>query len=217
MGAQNTTGNGIVTQTGGTVAFYSDAGVTIGGTGALTLGAVGTGTYTYNLDGGTLTAPSVTHVTGTGVFNFNGGTLKAAGSTSTFMQGLTTANVRNGGAIIDSNTFDVTIGQALLHSGIGGDNATDGGLTKSGNGTLTLGGVNTYTGATAVNVGTLSLTNGNALGTTAAGTTVANGATLALSGGIAVGAEAVSITGVGVGINNGAIRRPRAVTAWLVR
>ena len=74
-----------------------------------------------------------------------------------FMQGLTAANVRNGGAIIDTNGFNVTAAQPLAHSAIGGDNATDGGLTKIGTGTLTLGGVNTYTGNTNVNAGTLSL------------------------------------------------------------
>ena len=79
------------------------------------------------------------------------------------------------------------------------------GITKDGPGLMQLTGANIYTGATTVSGGTLSITNGSALGTTAAGTTVANGATLALSGGIAVGAEAVSITGVGVG-GNGAIR-----------
>ena len=42
------------------------------------------------------------------------------------MTGLTAANVRNGGAVIDTNGFNDTIGQALVHSSIGGDNATDG-------------------------------------------------------------------------------------------
>jgi autotransporter-associated beta strand protein len=97
---------------------------------------------------------------GTRTFNFNGGTLKATGATTAFFNlgtGSTTANVRDGGAVIDSNTFDVTVAQPLVHSNIGGDNAIDGGLTKNGTGTLTLSGANTYTGNTTINAGGFTL------------------------------------------------------------
>ena len=73
------------------------------------------------------------------------------------MSGLDTANVRNGGAVIDDGGFAVTIGQALLHSTVGGDNATDGGLTKLDIGSLTLTNVNTYNGNTVISNGTLVL------------------------------------------------------------
>ncbi|MBW8781694.1 MAG: autotransporter-associated beta strand repeat-containing protein [Verrucomicrobia bacterium] len=125
-------------------------------------GAVG-GTATFNLNGGTLTTLYVFSETtgggtkGTSTFNFNGGTLKASGSYGAFMEGLTRANVRNGGAIVDTNSFNVTIAQDLVHSNIGGDNAIDGGLTKQGLGTLTLTGANTFTGSIHVNAGTLSI------------------------------------------------------------
>ena len=60
LGAQNTSGNGTINQNGGNVTFYSNAGSTVGGTGALTLGAgSSSGIYTYNLNGGTLTTPQV--------------------------------------------------------------------------------------------------------------------------------------------------------------
>jgi autotransporter-associated beta strand protein len=50
----------------------------------------------------------------------------------------------------------------LLHSSIGGDNAIDGGLTKRGDGTLTLTGTSsTYTGPTVVTGGTLSFAPGS--------------------------------------------------------
>ncbi len=71
-------------------------------------------------------------------------------------------------------------------------------LTKQGAGTLTLGGVNTYTGLTTINAGTLSVTNNSGLGTTGAGVTVANGATLDLNG-VTIGAEAVTLNGDGDG------------------
>jgi len=127
-------------------------------------GGVG-GTATFNLNGGTLntlfvfseTGGTVAGTKGTSTFNFNGGTLKASNSYGAFMEGLTRANVRNGGAIVDTNSFNVTIAQDLVHSNIGGDNAIDGGLTKQGLGTLTLAGTNTFTGSIHVNAGTLSI------------------------------------------------------------
>src|SRR5439155_20070185 len=70
----------------------------------------GTGGGTLNLDGGTLTANSFANGAGTGakIFNFNGGLLKAGADSATFMSGIT-ANVKNGGAIIDTNAHNVTI------------------------------------------------------------------------------------------------------------
>ena len=67
--------------------------------------------------------------------------------------GAATANVRNGGATIDSNGKDITIAQLLQHSDITGDAATDGGLTKLGTGTLTLSGGSSYTGPTVIKGG----------------------------------------------------------------
>ena len=111
---------------------------------------------TYNLNGGTLATESVYAGGGTSTFNFNGGTLQDFYSSSTgYFQGFTIANVRNGGAIIDTNGFNVTVAQPLVHSTVAGDNAIDGGLTKVGAGTLTLAGVNTYTGVTNISAGTL--------------------------------------------------------------
>jgi autotransporter-associated beta strand protein len=144
----------------------------------------------YNLNGGLLSVALITQDAGvdtTGTFNFNSGTLAPNASTTTFMQGLTAANVRNGGAIIDSGTFAITIAQNLRHSTIGGDAAIDGGLRKLGTGLLSLSGSNTYTGTTTVNAGTLQFAQSAALygGTTANWTqsriNVKNGATLGLS------------------------------------
>lgn len=119
------------------------------------------GTGTLNLDGGTLATnrPIVGGNVGASVFNFNGGTLKANGNSMTLQTTLGTVNVRNGGAIIDSNGFNITIPKALLHSNISGDEAIDGGLIKKGTGTLTFSGTeaNTFTGVTRINAGELAL------------------------------------------------------------
>lgn len=114
-------------------------------------------TGTVNLDGGTLaTLRSITGGTvGASFFNFNGGTFKATGTGATLAASLTTVNVRNGGAVVDSNGFNIAFAKGLTHSTILGDNASDGGLTKNGTGTLTLNGSSTYTGATVVNAGVL--------------------------------------------------------------
>src|SRR5207237_3779211 len=99
----------------------------------------------------------------------NGATLIADnGANPNFLHDLTTANVMSGGAIIDSGTNIINIGQALLDGGGGG------GLTKNGIGTLRLNGINTYTGTTLVSAGTLGGT-----GTIAGPVTVAASATLA--------------------------------------
>ena len=117
------------------------------------------GIATYNLDGGTLTTGDIEAGNGgrTSIFNFNGGTLRPNADNTSFFSGLTRANVRNGGAIFDTNGFNITVGQVLEHSNIGGDNDADGGLTKNGAGTLTLTAVETYNGGTMVNGGTLRL------------------------------------------------------------
>jgi autotransporter-associated beta strand protein len=84
------------------------------------------------------------------------------------MNGLNAANVLAGGAVINDGGKVITIGQGLL-SGSG----SDGGLTKLGNGTLTLNGPNTYNGATTVSKGTL-VTSSDSVG--GGSYTVADGA-----------------------------------------
>lgn len=139
----------------GTLTVNSGAVTTTGGFVELANGSGNSGTF--NLNGGVLTLSQVFGGAGTSVFNFNGGVLQALSGQAAFMTGLTTINIRNGGAVIDSGGNNITIGQPLLHSTILGDQAADGGLTKLGVGTLTLNGTNTYNGVTTVTDGTLAL------------------------------------------------------------
>ena len=108
-------------------------------------------------------------------FNFDGGTLKAIQDSTTFMQGLTNAFVKNGGATIDSDTFNITVAQPLLAAGTGG-------LKKTGSGTLTLTGVNTYGGGTEVDNGTVTFSNALALPPGSNVTTSATGVVVFSSG-----------------------------------
>ncbi|MGD0516830.1 MAG: autotransporter-associated beta strand repeat-containing protein [Thermoguttaceae bacterium] len=139
-------GNGTWNQNSGTV--YNSTRLIIGQTG---------GSGTFNLNGGLMQAAAVGGGVGSSTFYFNGGTLQAVGDQSPYMQGLENAYVKEGGAKIDTQGYDITIAQKLRH---GGAAPLDGGLTKFGSGTLTLSAPNSYTGDTAVNGGTLEIAGG---------------------------------------------------------
>ncbi len=204
-GRTSALGVGVYNISSGTVT--ANAGVRVGGTGTGTLNING-GTFnalqglniaripgsagTNNLNGGTLATFNVASSTGSNAFlNFNGGILQAAFSPPTpWVFGLSSANILAGGAIIDSSNFNVTITQPLLAGSAGG------GLTKKGAGTLTLTGVNTFTGpitnsagllflnsastysgAVVVNAGTLQITTASVV---QSNTSVASGAVLSI-------------------------------------
>lgn len=191
----------------GTVNLNAGAVSEIGGFFALGVGAGNIGTL--NLNGGTLTVNALTGGNGVGavgagtsIANFNGGTLKPynGGNGPQFLMGLTAAYVRNGGLILDNNSYALTIAQSLLHSTNAADAAIDGGLTKLNSGVLTLAGTNTYTGPTVVLAGTLAFTNFGSIGSSSA-LSLSNAAldltaasnTLALSGGLALTNSTISL------------------------
>ena len=137
---------------------------------------------TYNLAGGTLALQAMNKGSGTitaATFNFGGGTLQATGSfTSVIPMNLATGSLVTslgtttlpGVATIDTQSNAVTLSGIL--SGLGA-------LTKIGNGTLVLSGVNNYTGLTTVSAGTLQYGINNAVNT---GNVQVSGGTLDLNG-----------------------------------
>lgn len=157
-----------------TAVFNQNGGLVWGSAGsgnAVVFGNAATPTGIYNLNGGTLWIAQVRQLNaGANVFNFNGGTLKPTINSATFFQGVDTANIKSGGAIIDTTNLNITIGQTL--TGVGG-------LKKLGTGMLVLTGANSYAGSTVVSNGTLVVGPGTPTG--GGSLVVANGATLSVT------------------------------------
>ena len=179
----------------------------------------GTGSLTKT-GGGTLTL-SGTNIY-TGVTTVNAGELELQGGTalhdssdvvlaSTGSPKLTVTNSETIASLAGGGEVEIANGQTLTVKNSAGKDTSysgvisgAGGLTKGAvagdTGRLTLGGNNTYGGATRVDAGTLRVTHNNALGTpttsTAANTTtVARNATLELSGNGLNVAEALNLGG----------------------
>lgn len=113
-------------------------------------------TGTFNFNSGTLTI----NTTGAAIAGGGGGALSKlyldgnakliAGAASTdWIRNLTTAEIKSGGATIDTAGYDIGVSQAFTGAG---------GLIKAGEGTLTLSGTNTYGGNTTIEAGTLRVT-----------------------------------------------------------
>lgn len=124
-------------------------GLVKGGSGTLQL----TGANTYT--GGTTVSFGFVQFQNSGNFGTGGISVAASaglrwlpGSTADISSGRTVAVTGSGQAYLDTNGNNPTLGSAI--SGAGGVN-------KIGNGTLTLAGANTYTGATVATRGTLKL------------------------------------------------------------
>lgn len=153
-GAVNVTGSGNFQIQGG-LSLASNVEFGITGSGPNGNGAI------QNVAGNNTLAGNVT-LTGTSRINSDAGTLALNGTVAMGSNALTIGGSGN-----------TTLGAA-------GELSGSGTLTKDGSGTLTLAGSNAFTGAVAVNAGTLDLTANNALNTTSA-LTIASGAVVELN------------------------------------
>ena len=179
-GTTNLSGNN--TYSGGTT-------ITSGTLNANSNTALGTGTVV--LGGGTLGSTASSTIANAIALEGNaslsaittGGTMTQTGGSYTLsMNGATqSGNV----ALSNTNTaqtltVNVASGSSAINGVISNGGTGAGGLTLTGAGTLSLGGVNTYTGATTVSGGTLQLGTSNAISSSSAVTL--NNSTLNLNG-----------------------------------
>ncbi|MDI1313919.1 autotransporter-associated beta strand repeat-containing protein [Prosthecobacter sp.] len=199
--------------------FNNGTNSAIGNTGRLAFGQ-GSGTigrfeYTGNTTSTNrliLMRNDTAGTTGRGTIN-----VMTAGQTLTFTNGV---RVNNGAALNVAELTLTGVGNGEIQGQIGGTNANANAvaslqLIKSGFGTWTLSGLNTYTRVTTVSAGILNIQNSGALGAVLsnetvpsaanAGTVVASGGTLQLQNDISVGAEALTLAGTGAAGQNGAL------------
>jgi|GEM_PF-2299728 autotransporter-associated beta strand protein/VCBS repeat-containing protein len=220
-------GSGEITLNGGSL-IIADAttlsnAVTIGSGGgsidasnAVTLSGVLSGTDAFTkLGAGTLTL-SGTNIH-SGAVTVSAGTLALSGGSSIGDDSAVTVNSGATLSLTEGNetigslsgsgaialTYGLTVGNASNTTFSGAISSTNtSGITKVGTGTLTLSGVNTYTGSTMVSAGTLVVTGGSAIADTSA-VTVASGATFGLD--VDASETVGSIAGAGTISANGGI------------
>jgi autotransporter-associated beta strand protein len=181
---------GVTTISNGTLKLGANGGGTNTPLGTTTNGTVVNSGGTLDLAGFTLGTSEALTLNGTGVSN--SGALMNSGSAATWsglitlgssgvsiVGGTGTIAISNVGNITGSG-YNLTLGGAQGGSVTSNINTGSGTLTKADAGTWTLSGTNSsYTGATAINAGTLNVTGSLASGSAV---TVASGATLAGNG-----------------------------------
>jgi autotransporter-associated beta strand protein len=126
----------------------------------------------------------------------------------------TTITIGAGVTVFPSSITDIATNNSFTINGAGHIGGT-GNIVKSGDSTLTLATVNSFTGTVDIQGGILQVGATGALGTTTTGTTVESGATLDING-FNIGAEPITISGSGTSgqgalINNGGAISPQAI------
>jgi autotransporter-associated beta strand protein len=132
----------------GSGSISGSASLTKQGSGTLTLSTANSFIGGINLNGGVVNFSALANL-GAGAINFGGGTLQYASGNVDDIS-VRTVNFNSGGATLDTSGNTVTFANAVGNNGSGG-------LTKIGNGILTLSGTNRYAGITVVSQGTLAL------------------------------------------------------------
>ena len=190
LAGANLTGDATFNAIAGTTtlgAIAGSYGFTKTGAGVLQLNAPGTYAGGTNVNGGTLRLASATAIPLSSQVNVGAsGTVNINGLAANF------GSISGSGAI-QLGTGSLTIGGNLANSSFSGVISGNGTLIKSGSETLTLGGTNTYSGATNISAGTIRLAANNALPALSS-VAIATGATLELA---TYNQTVASVTGTG--------------------
>lgn len=153
---------------------------------------------------------NIDNTSGAAITNNNFNTAQAWLSNFTF-GGTNDLNLGTGAVtLLGTRTVTTTAGNLTVGGAISGSGY---GINKAGNGTLTLSGNSTFTGAVAVTDGTLVARSNNALGAGTSGTTVSSGATLQLDNNIATQNGTLTIAGTGHD-GNGALANGTGNNRW---
>jgi autotransporter-associated beta strand protein len=191
------------------------SGLTLASSGTLTLSGSNTYSGGTTLSSGRLNLNS-THAIGTGTFTINGGTIDNTSAISITLAannpqiwggdftyaGSYTLNLGTGPVTLTSNRTITGSVKTLTVGGIISDSGNHYSLNKSGYGTLTLNGANTYSGTTTLTHGSLQIGNASALANS----------TVALSGSAAL-AYSAGIGGFTIGGLSGNCNEPLADTS----
>ena len=189
---------GTINPAGGTTLTYNGIVAGTGGlgpktlSGTLVLGGVNTYSGATIIDAGTLSISADVNL-GTAPGSATPGSLVISGGTLATTAGMTLNANRGINLGVSGGTIDVAAGTILSYNGVA---AGTGGLAKIDSGTLVLGGINTYSGATTISAGILSIVVSNVFGNTSA-VTIAAGSELDVSGGISVGSPITAVSGTG--------------------
>lgn len=164
-------------------AISGSSSVTKTGAGKLTLSGDNSGfTGQWNVTGGNLiimNSSSISSSNAVTLSSSGGFRVQPGAGTTTIgsLIGSGSGTIRASGTLVVTQSVDGTVSNVLADGGMGGILA----LTKSGGATLTLSGLNTYSGGTTINAGTLQMSGSGTLGSTSA-TLQMNGGFLDLNG-----------------------------------
>ncbi len=180
----------------GSFALAGTGGLSMNGTGMLTILTANTYTGTTTLNGGIINLGVAQNGTVSGPLGAGGPIVFAGGAlqysaNNQFDYSSRFSSASNQAFSVDTNGQRVTWASALSSSG--------GSLYKTGVGTLTLTGANSYTGGTTINAGALQIGNGSVNGTIGGGAYVINaGARLYLNYATVSNPNWANISGAGV-------------------